>query len=611
VINEGEANYIDLSNIDTFTVKPSLDKNGSGEFFFVAPKTGYYHISDIKNCTVKVSDMNKREVRGLDDLSGGGRYNILKGENVYLKVNTSKTDYSFKITNPKTDELVFAPDRYGTFIYDNRPEMLISEDLADAKEGYGNSSLIVEDNLTGIVDIATSHMIHWNCLSYGNSKVAFEYLLTNTSQNSVSIEVERVGIRPDTNLNSQWLSQTVLDYTAFSAWADYMECDLTEPYKFNGNSVKNESYKYDEYISNTKKNDINENLAYRLSKMNGSAILKPGQTIDLFDAYRALYSPGSSSTTGFVIARLNIETLTQTGEPINGVGSIKLTSIAFNDVNSVIDSNGNFNLPQDPDVITGNRDEFEGDLADKAKGKTNSIAETETDIVWNIDNNTINNNYYSPIVFNLGNPNGSKIQKDMNNQYIFYSGMDNAVVENSENSISWTTKLNPANDYTAFYSGDISDIMGYTFTDGQQKKWYFDPFHKRPNKGNGVITTQEILDYGAQTGHYYDPDSCSMGNFSVIERYNIKLNNNTTQNRKISFMVRTISPFFYQYTIDGNPVITNIKCDTSEKSIVDGSFVAYELFNVTIEPNNSKNIKLETEIPNIGTGGFINMLRVE
>lgn len=151
MINEGEANYIDLSNIDTFTVKPSLDKNGSGEFFFVAPKTGYYHISDIKNCTVKVSDMNKREVRGLDDLSGGGRYNILKGENVYLKVNTSKTDYSFKITNPKTDELVFAPDRYGTFIYDNRPEMLISEDLADAKEGYGNSSLIVEDNLTGIV----------------------------------------------------------------------------------------------------------------------------------------------------------------------------------------------------------------------------------------------------------------------------------------------------------------------------------------------------------------------------------------------------------------------------------------------------------------------------
>ena len=238
VINEGAANYIDFSLQDTYTINQDSYKSDSNEFYFVAPKTGYYYISDLNNCSVTVSDMKKREIKGLEaydsatQITNGARYNILKGETAYINVNDAGTSYSFKISIPGDNELTFAPDRSGTFIYDNCPEYIIKDDLADYDKG--NTCLITAENLSGSVTMASSHLIrkdvatlgdHSNCC--GESKIRFDYLISNLTDSDVTIHINNIGIQTP---GKSWSEDFTYKASAgFQEWSDYTGESITNP----------------------------------------------------------------------------------------------------------------------------------------------------------------------------------------------------------------------------------------------------------------------------------------------------------------------------------------------------------------------------------------------
>ena len=304
VINEGAANYIDFSLQDTYTINQDSYKSDSNEFYFVAPKTGYYYISDLNNCSVTVSDMKKREIKGLEaydsatQITNGARYNILKGETAYINVNDAGTSYSFKISIPGDNELTFAPDRSGTFIYDNCPEYIIKDDLADYDKG--NTCLITAENLSGSVTMASSHLIrkdvatlgdHSNCC--GESKIRFDYLISNLTDSDVTIHINNIGIQTP---GKSWSEDFTYKASAgFQEWSDYTGESITNPEIFIGNNIIQTSdgwnYKYMPYTSGTGE------WSYNVNALRGKTIIiPPGETRWLLGDNRPVLDVG---TTGY------------------------------------------------------------------------------------------------------------------------------------------------------------------------------------------------------------------------------------------------------------------------------------------------------------------------
>lgn len=64
-VDDDGAEYIDFDN-NNADVITSGEFSGSGnkKYYFVAPKTGYYYIHNIDNCSITVKDMKTREIRG-------------------------------------------------------------------------------------------------------------------------------------------------------------------------------------------------------------------------------------------------------------------------------------------------------------------------------------------------------------------------------------------------------------------------------------------------------------------------------------------------------------------------------------------------------------------
>ena len=657
-----DSNFIDFLRNSKLRIDNTNDENHSGEFYFVAPKTGYYYINNMTNCSVTISDMHKREITGLDAYNSsdqktyGARYNILKGEVAYIKVNKTSKDYSFDISVPNDDELVFAPDRSGTFIYDNHPEYILQEDLADDRiaDGFGNSTLTSNNNLSGMVDIVTSHLIRQGTLNpdmfntksvldndkINTERVYYDCRITNTGTQDLTVIVEGVGIQAAGQYGP------VSDLTHFSsaglqAWADLKQIDLLN----SENYVANYNNLFHNYMHNNSEYEHNKpfsgNLADTLNSEKHLIKIPKGESRWVFtNDYRPklpIYRDYGYSFCSLM--RLNI------------IGEAKIETMMFLNQDAINSHplNGKiYTSKSERDYSKDAVNKYDGspgeknEIGTKYKGVASSLAKVSNSVSWNI---LKTDSYYKPTVFNLIKPNGIQISKT--NGKFNLNPISNTVLERDQvNAIEgdvWMTHINPANDSYNSIRGADSDMLGFIYDDGI-KTWLFDTHHEDAEHGNKIITTQSINDGGK---NYLD-SAGSMGNFSIIEEYNLTLNNYTDSTQRVSYRVGTDSALYFRYKVGQNDYINSIKCETTASTKIydyerdeNGNIILnenqepiikkdmngedivleyftniYDIFNVTVPAQNNGqpgkiDVHFEVVVPNVGHGGFYNMLYTE
>lgn len=515
----------------------------------------------------------------------GNTYTFIPNETYYIaafvkdnKYTEMMSDRNYSISvslSELRNDLVFKPLDWGTFLYDNSPEHLLEMDLAD--EDLGNRALINAENLSGVVDIATSHLIRPETVnaSRANRTVSFDYLLYNSGSEEAVVTLERYGMQ--TPYYNRGESETDNDFACVQAWSDYVECDLNED-KFIGNVLSSEDWKYKSYKHNSKYGNIKEKVG-----SGGSIKLQPGEIKWLLGDVRPTIDVRNTGYPFFMISRINIK------------GTVDLMSLAFNNINNVHTPRAAKLYPTLAER-TGAEINEEGDIEDKCKGISNSVAETESEIVWDINEDSIS---YRPTIYNLWN--------DFKGHTVYK--YDDVVADirgkrdlwNIESCYIWYTHINPTNDEKNYHRGVGTDMLEFTLND-ENHCWKLDTIHKKAVYGNGVIKHSDIADRG------YTAEAISMGNFSVIERYKITLNNNTDKMKHITYLTNTSTTFIYSYFVNGEYGY-NMKCPTSK--FYGDKLRMQDILFVDLEPYATTNIILEVTIPNIGTGGIANALYVE
>ncbi len=619
LINEGEANYIDLSLNGTKTITQASDKNGSGEFYFVAPKTGYYYVKNLNNCTVTVSDMKKRDIQGLDASSGGARYNLLKGETAYIKVETesSSSSYSFTISSPGDNELVFAPDRSGTFIYDNCPEYIIKADLADSQ--YGNTALITAENVSGKVTVASSHLArsrdatvdHTQCGCSDDNNLSFDYLITNNSDNPITVTITNIGIQTPAyrGYNENGTYQEAVSY---QAWADYTNTNLVNSNNFVGNKyivINNKPYEYLGYNAGEGEwgNKTNQLL-------NKTITINSGDSEWLFGEQCINLDLSQSGFPVFIIFDCII----------SGTATIKSTAFhAKSNINIGTLSSGKIFTK---DSLRDYTNEIGGgeinEIGEKYKGVSNSSASVHSEGTWTISD-TDDSKFYSPKIYNRSQSNGVQPPVISNNDEYIFRVNDGS---NGFNTLTvptfryWMTHVNSesARNYSSFIAN--SDMLGLKFTGtkvgapeegDEHKTFYFDNYHTDTANGN--------LEVGSSDS---DPAAIKMANFSVTENYSLTVKNTLSQPKKIYYMVGNGSGMYYEYSITGtdsagnvvNINNRNLRCvlpwsETDENG--KARCVFYEMFSFDIGAGEERKLDFSIVIPNIGVMGVYNILYAE
>lgn len=131
----------------------------------------------------------------------------------------------------------------------------------------------------------------------------------------------------------------------------------------------------------------------------------------------------------------------------------------------------------------------------------------------------------------------------------------------------WHTHLNPSSDWLDASGADESNMLGFTYKDPSKLKyygrnvkdsekedvWYFDTKHN------------DLVDYVDGYGNkaYYKPNTnertpmgyshCNLGNYGVVERYNISMTNTTASMRYVNYKLKTGSNnIVILYDKDGN-----------------------------------------------------------
>ncbi len=619
IVNEGESNYIDLYINGTKTITQASDKNGSGEFYFVAPKTGYYYVKNLNNCTVTVSDMKKRDIQGLDASSGGARYNLLKGETAYIKVETesSSSSYSFTISSPGDNELVFAPDRSGTFIYDNCPEYIIKADLADSQ--YGNTALITAENVSGKVTVASSHLArsrdatvdHTQCGCSDDNNLSFDYLITNNSDNPITVTITNIGIQTPAyrGYNENGTYQEAVSY---QAWADYTNTNLVNSNNFVGNKyivINNKPYEYLGYNAGEGEwgNKTNQLL-------NKTITINSGDSEWLFGEQCINLDLSQSGFPVFIIFDCII----------SGTATIKSTAFhAKSNINIGTLSSGKIFTK---DSLRDYTNEIGGgeinEIGEKYKGVSNSSASVHSEGTWTISD-TDDSKFYSPKIYNRSQSNGVQPPVISNNDEYIFRVNDGS---NGFNTLTvptfryWMTHVNSesARNYSSFIAN--SDMLGLKFTGtkvgapeegDEHKTFYFDNYHTDTANGN--------LEVGSSDS---DPAAIKMANFSVTENYSLTVKNTLSQPKKIYYMVGNGSGMYYEYSITGtdsagnvvNINNRNLRCvlpwsETDENG--KARCVFYEMFSFDIGAGEERKLDFSIVIPNIGVMGVYNILYAE
>lgn len=284
IVNEGQSNYIDLFDVTSFNITQLNDKNESGEFYFIAPKSGYYFIGVKNNSYTLERQINKDKTTYesiTDDFtelySGFGetipnyitskmnedgykykRYYIDAGE--YIKLNKTSTDeVNIRIKCPKDGDIVFRPRGDRRLIYASNPEYVAYSDLFDISENP--TTLMSVDNLQP----GKYTFMAWQ--NYTSINPAYIDVLFNASAGA-KIKITGIGIqRPiiDADDGQDWTgtqayanckkliwndNANVFESTLESKWSaqeKYINVNYTENFLYGNNVFLSELY--DNYLN--------------------------------------------------------------------------------------------------------------------------------------------------------------------------------------------------------------------------------------------------------------------------------------------------------------------------------------------------------------------------
>jgi hypothetical protein len=216
-----EAERIDFVN-DKATIESIFDFDGECNYYFVAPYTGYYHVHNIVGTTLQVLDMNKREIKNYNDFDGetsvdrNELYNIRKGEVVYINAyGEPQNNFIFKVEYYDDGSLVLAPNREGTYIYDNNHEALSQENVVNLtdEELNGRSWIMTNRNLKpGKYIIFASHNNETIFKTYAD-----KFIHDNTDDESIqnAIKVEPFNIYLDAQITSNNGAKVTLENAGY------------------------------------------------------------------------------------------------------------------------------------------------------------------------------------------------------------------------------------------------------------------------------------------------------------------------------------------------------------------------------------------------------------
>lgn len=484
---------------------------------------------------------------------------------VYAKDNSygsmlNDNSYTLDIELEKLrSDLIFKPVNWGTFMYDNSPEYITTDDLADSS--LGNKWLLTGENLTGVIDIQSSHSVQSYITTEGN--ICFDILLYNPTQNDITVKVLQCGVQMPWEENDSPQNATSSQWVCLKAWADYLQTNLTEKmFIIDENYEKENGIIYEPYNYKNYKELLPEEGEYKIGK---------GQAVWMFGENRPII------TNKDAWSPINIVTKIHTDDMVNvSIG-------AFRNVNDVYS-------PDYPDLIFDYKNQrkepqidgakVEDDVERKCKGIASSLAEVEAKTIWVIDENTT---YFTPTVYNMFNPYGYHIADGSNTTY-------------------WTTHFNPNQDKWNYYNGVESDIIPLVFEEKNgigevTKTWYFDTRHFRPLYGNGVLTDT--------------PPICTaviQGNYGVLTRYYIDIKNKTDVDKKILYKLGTKSHAIVRYKWLSD---VDMKTVVKSKASVNAEDIMYDIFNIPLPKQTEDTLIIEVLLPNADNGGYRNTLIAE
>lgn len=500
----------------------------------------------------------------------GNTYNFAPNETYYISAFVDDENYeaimndnsytlSIELGEPRSD-LIFKPLEWGTFIYDNSPEYLTEDDLADYC--LGNVFLISAENLTGVIDIQSSHSIKPYMLTKGN--ISFDILLYNPTDKTITVDLLQYGAQAPYEETDHTSNATSAQWAALKAWSDYLQIDFVkgkDQYDgvlqyYDDFEEVNKGLEYEDYYYKNRINSLDSKGHYEIGA---------GQAVWLLGDSRLTITNSEKWSPMNLVAR------------IKTTGKVTVSLAAFRDVNNVYS-------PLSPELIYDadtqrtypegvSASEKEPDLDGKSKGVATSVAEVEVHTHWIIDDSTT---YFKPTVYNMANPDGYTIADGYNEKF-------------------WVTNFNTNQDAYNYNNGVESDMIPLVFEDSN-KEWYFDTRHYTPLNGNGILSGSPPIS-----------TALIMGNYGVTTRYIIDIKNITPGNKTIKYELGTISHAIIRYRLESNSKWnTVVKCLTPR----DDPEKMNSIFEIEISENTDETLIFEVILPNGDNGGFRNRLSV-
>ena len=154
-----------------------------------------------------------------------------------------------------------------------------------------------------------------------------------------------------------------------------------------------------------------------------------------------------------------------------------------------------------------------------------------------------------------------------------------------------------------------NDIIPLYFSDKNNqgsvvKNWIFDTRHTDPLSGNGMIEGSAPVE-----------NAMPLGNYGVVERYVIDITNQTDDDKTISYIMNTASHAIIRYKDGDNSWNTKIKLreirtdETYEE--FEQSALIQNIFSIDLAAGETKQLIIETILPNADDGGFKHQLKAE
>lgn len=418
--------------------------------------------------------------------------------------------------------LEFTQKGGGVYLYTNNPESILEEDLVD---GPNKTLFMKEENLTGRVVAHVTHSKR-NALPFG---ATFDVAVHNPGTTPIKVRLNKFGCQvPDAG------HRETRDWCAITAWSNYLGLNSL-PILLNGEGQNPSSLGYSS--NRLVKNDV----ITMLHDGRGYIEIPAGGTYWLMQEYKNKTgkTPNRIEQGGWAPSDtiLELEILGNAVASI-GIGAYKESPDAAGvDFSGLSRGEYEYVPRKTPEI----KEYVEGDIAHKAKGKANTLPVVETQLGFDISNQSFGN--IDVRIKNFKTP------------------------ENGLQTNSWISNLNPL-DGSHWTKMSESGVLGFRYTDKNEKEWFFDTRHKR-GLADGSYTdpsnplrprfpdNQQNIEITSPS-EVPSTELFSLGNFGVTERYYVTFRNLSNQPKTIKYYISTYSGMLIRANLNNISSFDNI-----------------------------------------------------